>query len=244
MAQAVLYSKTGTKKETAVKLTSAIFSVEPNHALIHQAYQTYLANGRSAGAKTLTRGEVRGGGKKPWKQKGTGRARAGSSRLPHWTGGGIAFGPVGAENHTRNLPVKAKRAAIRQALSLQTADKKLMVIEGFDAGGGKVSATLKLLAKLDVEGSILLVVETKDNLVDRATRNVAGVTATTAAYLNVFSILNADAIIITQAALGQVETWLGGSAGVAASKPKANKAPSSSSKATAAKRAKKAEASS
>ncbi|HUC20870.1 MAG TPA: 50S ribosomal protein L4, partial [Candidatus Polarisedimenticolaceae bacterium] len=112
MAQAVFYSKTGTKKETAVKLPEAVFGQTPNHELINSAYQTYVANGRHAGAKTLTRGEVRGGGKKPWKQKGTGRARAGSSRLPHWTGGGVAFGPVGSENHTRNMPVKAKRAAI------------------------------------------------------------------------------------------------------------------------------------
>ncbi|HEX7259703.1 MAG TPA: 50S ribosomal protein L4 [Candidatus Saccharimonadia bacterium] len=237
MAQAVLYSKTGTKKETAVKLPAAVFGTEPNHSLISAAYETYVANGRHAGAKTLTRGEVRGGGKKPWKQKGTGRARAGSSRLPHWTGGGVAFGPVGLENHSKSMPVKAKRAAIRGALSLQATDQKIMVIEDFVAPDGKVSATVKLLNKLEVEGSIVLVVATKDTLIDRATRNMPGVNVVSATYLNVFTILNADAIIMTQAALEQVEAWLGAADSPAAKQPEAKK-PAAAKKPTA----KKAEA--
>src|SRR5206468_3909812 len=105
MAQATLYSKTGTKKDSPVKLNSGIFAEEANHNLVSQAYRIYLMNGRSGSAKTLTRGEVRGGGKKPWRQKGTGRARAGSTRLPHWKGGGVAFGPTGEENYTRTLPI-------------------------------------------------------------------------------------------------------------------------------------------
>jgi large subunit ribosomal protein L4 len=216
MAQAVAYSKTGTKKETPVKLSSKVFAAVPNHDLIGLAYRIYLANGRVAGATTLTRGAVRGGGKKPWRQKGTGRARAGSSRLPHWTGGGVAFGPTGEENPTRSLPVKAKRAAVRQALSLQATDKKIMVVESFISTEGKVKPTLQLLEKLKADGNVLIVVETKDALIDRATRNLPGVKVVTAQYLNVFDIMNADAIIFSQKALGQVDAWLGEAAKPAA----------------------------
>jgi large subunit ribosomal protein L4 len=208
MAQATLYSKTGAKKETAAKLSTKVFGAEANHELLGLAYRLHLAAGRVAGAKTLTRGEVRGGGKKPWRQKGTGRARAGSSRLPHWTGGGVAFGPTGNENYTRTLPLKAKRAAIRQALSLQAADSKIHVIETFAAPEGKVRPTLLLLDKMKLDGSILIVVDQKDSLVDRATRNIPGVITVAATYLNVFDIMNADHIVISQKALDQINDWL------------------------------------
>lgn len=208
MAQAVAYSKTGTKKDAPVKLNSKVFAVEANHNLLGLAYRLYLANGRSSSAKTLTRGEVRGGGKKPWKQKGTGRARAGGTRLPHWTGGGVAFGPTGTENHTRSLPLKAKRAALRQALSLQAADKKIMVLETFDSTDGKVNATAALLGKLQLDGRVVLVVTDKTAMIDRATRNLPQVEVVTATYLNVALILNADWIIMTAAAEQAVTEWL------------------------------------
>src|SRR6266567_2057648 len=115
MSTAVSYSKTGTKHEQTVKLDKAVFDVPVNQELIERAYRTYLANGRTAQATTLRRGQVSGGGKKPWRQKGTGRARVGSIRVPNWRGGGIVFGPTGEQNYTLNLPVKMKRAAIRQA---------------------------------------------------------------------------------------------------------------------------------
>ena len=209
MAQAVLYSKTGTKKDAPVKLSAGIFGVEPNHQLLNTAYQIYLGNGRGGHAQTLTRGEVRGGGKKPWRQKGTGRARAGSSRLPHWTGGGVAFGPTGEENYTRSLPVKAKRAAIRQALSLQAADKKIAVVEVFESAEGKVKPTVQLLDKIKASGRVLLVLDEMNDLLSRATRNLSGVNTVTAQYLNVYDILNADAIVITRKSLDQIESWLG-----------------------------------
>lgn len=208
MAQAVLYSKTGAKKEAAAKLEAKVFAVEPNHELLDLAYRAYLANGRSAGARTLTRGLVRGGGRKPWRQKGTGRARAGSIRLPHWKGGGVAFGPTGEENYRIDLPVKAKRAAIRQALSLQAKDKKLVVLEAFDGGEGKVKPTAQLLDKLGLEGNVVLVVTDKTNLIDRATRNIPGVTVVTATYLNVFTLLNADWVVMTADAQTAVTKWL------------------------------------
>ena len=107
------YSKTGTKKESEPKLDKAVFGLEPNHQLLSLAYRAYLANGRAVSATTLKRGEVRGGGKKPWRQKGTGRARVGSIRVPNWRGGGITFGPSGDENYTISMPLKMKRLAIR-----------------------------------------------------------------------------------------------------------------------------------
>lgn len=208
MAQAILYSKTGTKKETPAKLSPKVFGVDANHDLLGLAYRMYMANGRMGGAATLTRGEVRGGGKKPWKQKGTGRARAGSSRLPHWTGGGVAFGPTGEENHTRSLPLKAKRSAIRQALSLQATDKKIIVLESFDGGEGKVKPVAILLDKLKLDGRVVLVVADKTNPIERATSNLPDVDVITAKYLNVALILNADWIVLTSEAHGAVTEWL------------------------------------
>lgn len=208
MAQAVLYSKTGTKKETPVKLSGTVFAVEANHDLLDLAYRAYLANGRTGAAQTLSRGMVRGGGRKPWKQKGTGRARAGGTRMPHWTGGGVAFGPTGNENHRIDMPVKAKRSDIRQALSLLTKDKKLSVIEAFDGGEGKVKPTVALLDKLGLEGNVVLVVANKTDTIDRATRNLSSVTVVAATYLNVFTLLNADHVLMTSEAEQAVTKWL------------------------------------
>src|ERR1700729_3624291 len=108
MATAASYSKTGIKHEATVRLDKPVFGLEPSHELISRAYRTYLAAGRSAHASTLKRGQVSGGGKKPWKQKGTGRARVGSIRVPQWRGGGVVFGPTGNENHIMGLPVRLK----------------------------------------------------------------------------------------------------------------------------------------
>ncbi len=209
MIKAVAFSKTGTKHETAAKLNDAIFGVEPNHELIGQAYRTYLANGRSAGASTLKRGEVRGGGKKPWRQKGTGRARVGSIRVPNWRGGGVVFGPTGNENFTLALPVKMKRAAIRQALSLQATAGLIRVIDTFESADGKVKAVQLLLTKLELDGTIVLVVNEKSDLLLRATRNIVGLNVVSANYLNVFTVMNADHIVFTKDALETVDAWLG-----------------------------------
>jgi large subunit ribosomal protein L4 len=208
MAHAVAYSKTGTKKDTPVKLSVKVFDVEANHELLGLAYRVYMAAGRTAGAEVLTRGGVRGGGKKPWKQKGTGRARAGGTRLPHWTGGGVAFGPTGLENHTRTLPVKAKRAAIRQALSAQAADKKIIALEAFDGGDGKVKPVAELLTKLGLDGRVVLVVADRTPMIDRATRNLPQVEVVAATYLNVALILNADWLVMTADAQTAVTDWL------------------------------------
>jgi large subunit ribosomal protein L4 len=204
------YTKSGTKAATATKLSADVFGVMPeNHELLKLAYTAYLANGRENLAVVKTRGLVRGGGKKPWKQKGTGRARFGSSRNPIWRGGGIVFGPTGIENYTKKISTNAKRQAVRQALSLAANEGRIRVVEEFVTKEGKVADTTKFLSKLDAKGSVLLVVDNKDELVERATRNVQGIKAVSATYLNVYDLLNNDVIVITQKSLDAVHAWLG-----------------------------------
>ncbi|HLA49294.1 MAG TPA: 50S ribosomal protein L4 [Candidatus Saccharimonadales bacterium] len=205
------YTKSGAKATTPLKLDKAIFGVKvDNHQLLKDAYLAYQANGRQNLAKAKKRGEVRGGGQKPWRQKGTGRARFGSSRNPIWTGGGVAFGPTGNENYSRKISTRSKRLALRQALSLAADSGKLIIIETFTCPDGKVKPTLSLLIKIGATGSVLLVVSEKDALVERATRNIPNVTSVSAKYLNVYHILNADQIVISQKALDIIHDWLGG----------------------------------
>jgi len=209
MATATSYSKTGAKHEAGVRLEKSIFGLDPNHLLVGQAYRTYLANGRSAQASTLKRGDVRGGGKKPWRQKGTGRARVGSIRVPQWKGGGIVFGPTGHENYTLNLPVRMKRLAIRHALSLRAESGSVAVIEAFNSPDGRVKPTVELLTKLGLEGSLVLVVAEKTDLLERGTRNIEGLELVSAKYLNVYTVMNADHLVFTTEALEIVKHWLG-----------------------------------
>lgn len=200
MATAATYTKAGSKATTAAKLDKAVFDVVPkNHELLKQAYDTYLANGRGNFAVTKTRGLVSGGGKKPWKQKGTGRARFGSSRNPIWRGGGIAFGPTGEENYTKALNIKAKRLAIRQALSLSAAASKVVVVE--DVKATKTGELAKLLEKVGATRRVLLVVENKSVELMRAAGNIQNLTVVHSPYLNVFDILNADTVVFTNDSL-------------------------------------------
>lgn len=210
MSKAVMYSSTGTKASAALTLPKEVFGEEvKNHRLLQEAYRAYLAAGRAQSAKTLMRGEVRGGGKKPWRQKGTGRARVGSIRSPIWRGGGVTFGPTGNENHKIKLSLKAKRKAIRQALTLKATDGQIMVIEDFKVKDAKTKSAAGLLAKLGTARRTLLVIETKTPELVRSTGNLAGVELVAAKYLNVFKVLNADHIIITKPALLVIKDWLG-----------------------------------
>lgn len=203
------YTKTGGKATTAAKLPKEVFAVEvTGHDLLKQAYTAYLANGRQNNAKVKTRGEVRGGGKKPWKQKGTGRARFGSSRVPIWRGGGITFGPTGLENYSHKLPVTQKRTAIKQALTLKA--NNLSVIESFEVNTLKTADAVKLLDKLGAVRNILIVVEEKTEALVKVTRNIPNVKLIQARYLNVYDILNADSIIVTSKSLEVITEWLGG----------------------------------
>jgi len=203
------FTKTGTKATTAAKLDKAIFGIEvENHELIKQAYVAYLANGRENLAVTKTRGLVRGGGKKPWKQKGTGRARFGSSRVPIWRGGGITFGPTGIENYSHKINVKAKRLAVRQALSMANKDEKIIIIESFDSKSGKTNDIVKLLAKVGTSRQTLVIVDAKTPELLRATANIPELKVVQATYLNVFDLLNARHIVVTQKALPVIADWL------------------------------------
>jgi large subunit ribosomal protein L4 len=209
MATAIAYSKSGSKKEASVKLDPKVFGLEPNGELVLQAYRTYLAGGRSAHAQTLKRGAVSGGGKKPWRQKGTGRARVGSIRVPQWKGGGIVFGPTGHENYSLSMPTRMKRLAVRHALSYRAADKAVSVIDSFESTDGRVKPTIELLSKLGLSGHIVLVVDKTSDLLERATRNIEGLEVITATYLNVYTIMNADHLILTAAATEAIDSWLG-----------------------------------
>lgn len=203
------YTKTGTKATTPAKLDKSVFGVVPkSHELLKSAYVAYLANGRTSAGKTKTRGLVRGGGRKPWKQKGTGRARFGSSRNPIWRGGGIVFGPTGAENFVHKMHTNAKRQATRQALSVAAQERKVIVLENLVIKDSKTSEAAKLFAKIGAIKNILLVVANKTPELVRATGNISSVKLVQARYINVYDVMNADHIVITSDALKEVSEWL------------------------------------
>ena len=191
-------------------LNKDIFGLDvENHELVKLAYDRYLANSRSSHAKTLKRGEVRGGGKKPWKQKGTGRARFGSTRNPIWRHGGVAFGRTGEENFTKKMAKSAKRLAVRQALSMKNADKAVFVLDKAVNLDGKTKSAVKVLKDMKLDDkNVLAVAAEKTPEVLRSTNNLPNVKLVRATYLNVFDIMNADAIVFSEAALKQAEEWL------------------------------------
>ena len=180
-----------------------------NHELVKLAYDAYLANSRSSHAKTLKRGEVRGGGKKPWKQKGTGRARFGSTRNPIWRHGGIAGGRTGEEHFTKQLRKNAKRIAGMQALSMKNTKNAIQVIDNLGIKDGKVKEVIKTLTDHKVTPkNVLIVVPEKDELTLRATNNIAFAKVVRPTFLNVFDIMNADTIVIVKDAVASIDNWL------------------------------------
>ena len=180
-----------------------------NHELVKLAYDAYLANSRSSHAKTLKRGEVRGGGKKPWKQKGTGRARFGSTRNPIWRHGGVAFGRTGNENFTKRLTKASKQLAVRQALSMKNAEKAVFVLDKAVKLTGKTKDAVKVLKDMKLEGkNVRAVAAEKTPEVLRSTNNLPNVKLVRATYLNVFDIMNADAIVFSEGALEATKNWL------------------------------------
>jgi large subunit ribosomal protein L4 len=193
----------------AASLPKEVFNVDvKNHELLKLAYDSYLANNRLASATTLTRGLVRGGGKKPWRQKGTGRARFGSTRNPIWRHGGIVFGPSGNENYTKRLSTTSKRVAIRQALSLANEAKKVVVKDIKTTG--KTAEVAKFLADNKFARKALIVVtsDEKSNELLRATSNLQNVLLVSAKYLSVYHILNADHIILSEKSVPVIKEWL------------------------------------
>ncbi len=190
-------------------LPKDVFGVEVNnHELLKLAYDSYLANSRKASATTKQRGEVRGGGKKPWKQKGTGRARFGSSRNPIWRGGGIVFGPRGNENYTKQISKTSKRVALKQALTLANEAKKIVVKDIKTTG--KTSEVAKFLADNGYNRRVLIVVDEKTPEIVRATNNIQNALLVRATYLSVYHILNADHIVMSTKSVDIVREWLVG----------------------------------
>lgn len=199
MAETTTAAKTALPKE--------VFNVEvTNHELLKLAYDSYLANNRLASATTKQRGEVRGGGKKPWKQKGTGRARFGSSRNPIWRGGGIVFGPRGNENYTKRVSTTSKRVALKQALSLANEAKKIVVKDIKTTG--KTAEVAKFLADNKLDRKVLVVVSEKTPEIIRATSNLQNVLLIRATYLSVYHILNADHIVLSTDSVPAIKNWL------------------------------------
>jgi large subunit ribosomal protein L4 len=199
------YTKSG-NKGSELTLDKTVFGAEANTQLIQLAYNRFLNNARTNNAKVLTRSEVRGGGRKPWRQKGTGRARTGSIRNPLWRTGGIIFGPTGLENYSQDMPRKMARAALVQALSVK-ADS-LRVVEKFDVAEFSTKAVIGLLSKLDVTNNVLLVADDFSETFRASSANIAGVTSLKTKSLNVYDVMNADNIVIEKAALDTLKDWL------------------------------------
>lgn len=194
---------------TTVKTTlpKEVFGVDvPSHDLLKLAYDSYLANARLSSATTKKRGQVRGGGIKPWKQKGTGRARFGSIRNPIWRGGGIVFGPSGDENYKKRLSTTSKRVAVRQALTLANQAKKIVVKDVKTTG--KTAEVAKFLADNKFPRKTLIVVDEKTPELIRATNNLENVRLIRATYLNVYHILNADHIVLSTKSVPVIKQWL------------------------------------
>lgn len=196
-----------TTKAAKTALPKEVFAVEvTNHELLKLAYDSFLANNRLASATTKQRGEVRGGGKKPWKQKGTGRARFGSSRNPIWRGGGIVFGPRGNENYTKRLSTTSKRVAVKQALTLAEQAGKIVVTDVKTTG--KTAEVAKFLTDNKMDRRVLIVVDEKSPELIRATANIQNALLIRSTYLSVYHILNADKILISPNSIQTIKNWL------------------------------------
>lgn len=192
-------------KETGeMELNADIFGIEPNSVVLHSAVVNYLANQRQGTQSTKTRTEVRGGGKKPWRQKGTGHARQGSTRAPQWTHGGVALGPK-PRSYTYVLPKKVRRLALKSALSSKVADGEMLVLEELKLEEIKTKAVAQMLSALNAGRKVLLVLPEKNDTVVRSARNIPGVKTALVNTLNTYDILNADKFIVVKDAVAQIE---------------------------------------
>lgn len=188
------------KKIGQVDLDPAVFAVKPNEAVVHQVVRAQLAALRDGNASTKTRGEVSGGGTKPWRQKGTGRARAGSIRSPIWKGGGAVFGP-GPRDYSQRVPRKMRNLALRSALSSKAADGSLIVIDGFGLSEPSTRKAAETLAKLKVEGKVAVLCTADEESTAKSVRNLPWVKVFMTNELNVYDILDNDTLVMTKPAL-------------------------------------------
>jgi large subunit ribosomal protein L4 len=199
MASVTVRSQTGSQSGS-LELDPAYFGVQPNVPVMHQVVTAQLAAARSGTHSTLTRAEVRGGGKKPWRQKGTGRARQGSTRAPHWSGGGVAFGPKPSD-YRQKTPKKMVQLALRGALSDRAADGKVAVVDGWEFPAPKTKDATIALDALGLTGKILLVLSRDDEVAYKSFRNLADVQIILSEELNPYDILCNDWVVFTRATL-------------------------------------------
>ncbi|MBI4457741.1 50S ribosomal protein L4 [Candidatus Uhrbacteria bacterium] len=208
MPKVKVYNAQG--NQTGEKEVSAeVFGVAVKPTLVHEVVVGLRSNARGPWAHTKTKGEVRGGGKKPWKQKGTGRARQGSIRSPQWIGGGIVFGPRNERNYSKKINRKVKRLALVMSLSDKVANDRLMLVESFGVNG-KTKEIVSFLGKFPVKGKVVLVMPTREAAVVRAVRNLEQVRVSGAGNLSLLDILAAEAVFATPEAVSQLETRYGG----------------------------------
>ena len=187
-----------------IELSEAVFGIEPNAAVVHDSVKNHLANKRQGTQSALTRAEVSGGGRKPWRQKGTGHARQGSTRAPHFTHGGIAFAPK-PRDYSYVLNKKVKRLALKSVLSAKAAEGKLVVIDSIKMDAIKTADFRKFLNAVEVNGKAVVVTPAVDNVIVKSARNIPGVLTTAANMLNVYDIINAQFLVVDQAALATIE---------------------------------------
>jgi large subunit ribosomal protein L4 len=199
MPQTTILTADG-KAGATLELAETLFAAPVNESLIHQAVIRQLAGRRIGSADTQTRGEVAGGGKKPWRQKGTGRARQGSKSAPQWAGGGVVFGPH-PRSYEQKMPSKMRRSALRGVLSAKQAEGAVRVVEAVDLDEGRTKAMLARLSAWKAEGKVLLVLSEREPSVERSCRNLREVRVILADSLNVIDLLEADTVVFTQAAL-------------------------------------------
>lgn len=186
------------------ELSDAVFGIEPNEAVMHASVVNYLANQRQGTQSTLTRTEVRGGGRKPWRQKGTGHARQGSIRAPQWVHGGIALGPK-PRSYRYTLNKKVRRFAMKSALSSKVKEENIIVLDALNMDGYKTKTIVEMLKSLNVDGKALIVTAEADQKVVKSAANIPGVKTAAVNTLNVYDILNHDKFIVVKNAVGLIE---------------------------------------
>ena len=203
MSSVKVLNMAGAEVGTA-ELNDAIFGIEPNNAVVHEVVKNHLANCRQGTQSALTRAEVSGGGRKPWRQKGTGHARQGSTRAPQWTHGGVVFAPK-PRDYSYVLNKKVKRLALKSVLSAKVAEGKLVVIDAIKMDAIKTADFRKFLDAVKVDGKAVVVTPAVDQTVVKSARNIPGVLTTPAVQLNVYDIINAQYLVVDQAALAKIE---------------------------------------
>ncbi len=203
MPKTNVYDMSG-KQVGEIELSAAVFGIEPNGAVVHDVVKNHLANCRQGTQSALTRAEVSGGGRKPWRQKGTGRARQGSTRAPQWTHGGIVFAPK-PRDYSYTLNKKVKRLALKSALSAKAQDNNVVVIDSIKMDSVKTKDFANFLGAVGAEKKALVVTAEADQIIVKSGRNIPGCAVTFANLINVYDVVNANKLVVDQAALAKIE---------------------------------------